>query len=601
MQVFGAKLRRRFLTIAWIRASTVFLCIVSSAAAEQTLKVLLQQAFDFHQRAQYSLALPLLRRAHQLDSRDYFVNLLLGIDLLRTGEPKESLSFLKMAANLRPKEEYPLAYIGEAWARQKLYGEAAEAYLKAVQVAPGYSESSVAFVDFALARVASVSGSLRGSQAGLAAEYRLRAVALQEADISRRQLLEHAADLDPTAPGVWTDLARVALAESDTDAAEQYLRRALQQNVSDLAAWLVDAQLAAQRSDWKRAVERISAAEKRSPFAVTQAARAWPPRLQAPASVLTGAATRFFSCVGQSPTACKLPIFKLSMIASAAPAAPFALYGQQRWEALARLPVPTQPESWLQRGVAFARLEDCQRAIPALERGLQPEAPDVYGRFLLAWCYSREAGQVADQVHATEGDVAVRLMRGDILLRLRADAPAAISEYQAALLEHPNDPAVLERLADAQFGAGKIDDARQSAQSALQRDPQRLAVKRTLARIAMQERDYATALPYLREFVASSPTDAVALIELGTACAQTGALDEAWRNLAPVLDRGYPDEKGSLHSLLANVLKKMGRTQEADKEFSESQRLSDAFQQKSYRDRGNEKGQTILQENDAQP
>ena len=117
----------------------------------------------------------------------------------------------------------------------------------------------------------------------------------------------------------------------------------------------------------------------------------------------------------------------------------------------------------------------------------------------------------------------------------------------------------------------------------------------------MQERDYATALPYLREFVASSPTDAVARIELGKACAQTGALDEAWRNLAPVLDRGYPDEKGSLHYLLANVLKRVGRAQEAEKEFSESQRLSAAFQQKSYRDRENEKDQKALQENDAQP
>ena len=601
MRVFGAKLRRWSVTIAWIRSLALVLCIVESAEAGQTLKVLVQQAFDFHQKAQYALALPILRRAYQLDSRDYFVNLLLGIDLLRTGKPKECLPFLKMAASLRPNEEYPLAYIGEAWARQKLYGEAAEAYFKAVQVAPGSSESSVAFVDFALARVADVSGSLRGSQAGLAAEYRLRAVALQEGDISRRQLLEHAADLDPTAPGIWSDLARVALAESDTDAADNYLRRALQQNANDLDAWLVDAQLAAERSDWKKVVERISEAEKRSPFAVTQAARAWPPRLQAPASVLTGAATRFFSCVGQSSTPCKLPTFKPPVIASAAPATPFLLYGQQRWEALTRLPMPTQPESWLQRGVAFARLEDCQRSIPALERGLLPEAPDVYGRFLLTWCYSREAGQVADQVHASEGDVTVRLMRGDILLRLRADAPAATSEYQAALLGHPNDPAILERLADAQLGAGKMDEARQSAQSALQSDPQRVAAKHTLAMIAMQERNYAVAVPYLREFVASSPTDAVARIDLATACAQTGALDEAWRNLAPVLKLGYPDEKGSLHYLLANVLKKLGQAQAADKEFAESQRLSEAFQQKSYRDRGNEKGQAGYQENDAQP
>ena len=268
-----------------------------------------------------------------------------------------------------------------------------------------------------------------------------------------------------------------------------------------------------------------------------------------------------------------------------------ALYREQRWESLAKLPRPTQTESWFQRGVAFARLEDCNRAIPALERGLRKETPDVYGMFLLSWCYSQEAGRVAKEVHQTEGDVAVRLMRGDILLRLQGNSQAAISEYRTALAEHPNDPEILERLADAQFRAAEIDNARQSAQSALQLDPQRLSAKRTLAKIAMQERDYAAALPYLREFVALNSEDAVARIELGKASAQTGSLDEAWQNLAPALEKGYPDEKGALHYLLGTVLKKMGRTQEAEKAFATAQQLSEAFQQKSYRD----------QEKDAQP
>lgn len=586
MHVFGVKLSRRFLILALIAASIAALGMSSSAAADETLKSLVQRAFDLHQRGQYSEALPLLRRAYQLDSKEYFVNLLLGIDLLRTGEPKDSVSFLKTASLLRPKEEFPLAYLGEAFARQSLYGEAAEAYLKAVHAAPGSAESSVAFVDLALSRFASMSETLRSSQAGLAAEYRLRALAPHEADVSRRQLLEHSADLQSTAPGIWTDLARAALADADTTATERYMRQALEQHPNDLAAWVVDAQLAAQRSDWMRAVERINAVGRRSPSQLTQAARDWPPQLRPPASAISGAATRFFSCVRQPATPCKFP-----PVASAAPASSSALYREQRWESLTKLPPPIQTESWFQRGVAFARLEDCDRAIPALERGLRKETPDVYGMFLLSWCYSREAGRVAEQVHETEGDVAVRLMRGDILLRLRANALAAIAEYQAALAEHPNDPAALERLADAQFGAGKMDDARQTAQSAIKLDPQRLSAKRTLAKIAMQERDYATALPYLREFVARNSEDAGARVELGKASAQTGSLDEAWQNLAPALDQGYPDEKGSLHYLLGTVLKKMGRTQEAEKAFSAAQQLSDAFQQRSYRD----------QEKDAQP
>ena len=80
-------------------------------------------------------------------------------------------------------------------------------------------------------------------------------------------------------------------------------------------------------------------------------------------------------------------------------------------------------------------------------------------------------------------------------------------------------------------------------------------------------------------------------IDLAKACAQTGASDDALHNLAPVLAQGYPDEKGSLHYLLGTILKKMGQTAEADKAFAAATQLSDAFQQKSYRD----------QDPDAQP
>jgi tetratricopeptide (TPR) repeat protein len=180
-------------------------------------------------------------------------------------------------------------------------------------------------------------------------------------------------------------------------------------------------------------------------------------------------------------------------------------------------------------------------------------------------------------------------MRGDIFLRLQAKPELAISEYQQALDASGNDPSVVERLAEAQLGAGKTDAARATAESALKIDPQRMGAKRTLARIAMQDRDYSAALPYLKELAARNPTDISGQVELGKACAQTGALDEAWQNLAPALKHGYPDEKGTLHYLLGTVLKKMGRTTEAERAFAEASQLSDAFQHKSYRDQDDQR------------
>jgi Flp pilus assembly protein TadD len=100
----------------------------------------------------------------------------------------------------------------------------------------------------------------------------------------------------------------------------------------------------------------------------------------------------------------------------------------------------------------------------------------------------------------------------------------------------------------------------------------------------MQERDYQAALPYLRDLAQSDPSDLPTRVDLGRACAQTGALQDALDNLQLAIARGYPDEKGSLHSLLGTVLKKMGRDAQAQQAFAEAARLSDAFQQKSYRD-----------------
>jgi tetratricopeptide (TPR) repeat protein len=571
----------------------VFLVVLGSCfnlAVGQNTKSLLQSAFDLHQKGKFSEALPLLQRAYAMDPDDYFVNLLLGIDSLRTGQTKGAVPFLKKASQLRPKEEIPLDYLGEAYARQDIYGDAAEAYIKAMRVAPGSADSSVAFVDFALTRFAAMSVRLRSSRKGLAAEYRLRALALPEKDAARVSLLQRAADLDAEAPGIWSDMARASLASDNLEDAERHLRRALQANPNDQVAWILEAQLSAQRSDWQQVGARLDSVAQHSPALLSKAVEQWPAELQPPpSSKLSGPAAKFLSCVRDEKSPCEFAPTSRSLSQSAT-----ALYREQRWEQLTKLPSPpsTQTEAWFRRGVAFAKLEECQQAISSLEHGLSKMAPEVYGMFLLSWCYSREAGRSARAIQQSGGDDApVHMMRGDILLRLQAKPDLAVSEYQLALEKNPHDPAVLERLAEAQFGSGKIEAARQNAEAALKIDPQRLTAKRTLAKIAMEERDYGSAVPYLKELIIRNPQDLTMRIELAKAYAQTGANDDALRNLAPVLQQGYPDEKGSLHYLLGTILKKMGRTTDADRAFATATQLSEAFQQKSYRD----------QDPDAQP
>ena len=382
---------------------------------EAQFQALLKQGFALHQQARFEEAIPALERARTLEPQDYFANLLLGIDLLRTGKATDAIPRLEVAARTRPEEETPEDYLGEAHANLAQYAQAAEAYRQAMQRGHNSEDSLQAWAGFALERFRQIGESLRASEAGVATVRRL-------------------------------------------------------QN------------------------------------------------------------------------------------AAAVPAS-----GQL-----------------------------CPRPIPELERQFAEHGAETpAGRHMdvayrLSICYALQAGVAAERLRASSKDeAALHRLRGDVLLRIKTDAGAAEKEYREAIALRPGDPALLARLAEAQMAAGDAEGAKQSAQSALAIDPHRREALRTLALLAMNNRDYDQALPWLRQIAAESPGDQSAQVELGRALAQTANSAEALKYLEPALDSGYPDEKGALHALEARVLRDLGRNEEAAKASAEARRLSDSFQARS--------------------
>jgi predicted Zn-dependent protease len=227
----------------------------------------------------------------------------------------------------------------------------------------------------------------------------------------------------------------------------------------------------------------------------------------------------------------------------------------------------------------------CQQPVPALERQFASSgtgAEHLEVGYKLSICYALEAGKAAERLQSgAKDDAAVHRLRGDVLLRIKTDAAAAVEEYRAAIAARPGDPASLARLGQAQLAAGDTEAAKQSSQAALSIDPHRIEALHTLASLAMSSRDYEQALPWLRQIVAASPGDQSAQVELARALAQTGQSADALRYLAPALASSYPDEKGALHALEARVLRDLGRDEEAARASAEARRLSDAFQARS--------------------
>jgi predicted Zn-dependent protease len=390
------------------------LCAMAQTGGDEAFQDLLHQGFELHQQARFSEAIPVLERARRIEPGDYFVNLLLGIDLLRTEKAAEAVGHLQLAARARPAEEFPEDYLGEAEATLGHPALAAEAFQQAVLRGHDSEQALEAWAGFALERFRQIGEELRASQQGI--------------EVVRR--LQKAAG-DP----------------------------------------------------------------------------------------------------------------------------------------------------------GSAQASGCAAAIPALERRLAVKQShlDSDAAYRLSICYAVEAGRAAARLQTGAEDMAaVHRLRGDVLLRLKGDAAGAQAEYKQAIAIRPNDPSLLERLAEAQLSAGDTEAAKQSAQAALAIDPHRRDALRTLATLAMSNREYDQALPWLRQLVKETPGDRAAQVELGRALAQTGAspgaLGEALQWLAPALDAGYPDEKGALHALMARVLRKLGRDDEAAKAEAEARRLSDAYQ-----------------------
>ena len=391
-------------------------CMTVKAAAigpeQETFQSLLKQGFELHQRAQFAEAIPLLKKAYRLEPNDYFVNLLLGIDLLRTGKAADAIPRLQLAARVKPTEEIPEGYLGEAEATLGHYPQAAEAYLAAIERSQGSEESLDAWAGFAFERFRRIGGRLRESEQGIAAIRELQATALK------------------------------------------------------------------------------------------------------PASSLT--------CQG------KIPMLELDLAAKS--------------------------------------------------RSQQINS-EVEIAYKLSICYAIEAEKVAAHLEAAGGEPsALHRLRGDVLLRLSNDAGGAIQEYKQAIALRPGDPALVERLAEAQFSEGDPEAARQSAMAALNLDPHRPGALRTMASLSMDARDYKQALPWLRKLAAESPGDLSVKVELGKALAQTGHAAEALQNLQSAIASGFRDERGALHSMEARLLRELGRDSEADEAAEEAKRLSNAFQ-----------------------
>jgi tetratricopeptide (TPR) repeat protein len=452
------------------------------------------------------------------------------------------------------------------------YAGAGEALQRAIAVAPNSVEAWTKWTDFDLERFRILDLELRSLQSGMAVVLRLEAEGLYGGPETREELLRQSATADPEQQGIWGELGVEQVHRGMGEQAAATLRTALERQPNDSWTLRLEALMSAAHGNWKDAESKLLELGSHSPAVLREVMQSWPKNLVPQENV----AGEIWDCARRNSTAC---LEKIKFPAREVQDSEDQLFAEERWEQLAALGEPPRqaPAAWFRRGVALAQLNDCARAIPALERGLS--AGGEAAAYGLELCYASEAERAVARIRGLPNQAVFHRVRGDFLVRVKGDAQAATQEYEQARKLRPRDAVLAERLAQAYQSLGDMPRAQKAAHEALALDPHRPVALHLLVTIAMDERNYAGALPPLKQLLDGNANDAWARVQMGIAYAQTGQPQQALAYLQPMLEAGYPDQRGALHGMLAGVLHKLGREEQAQAAAAEANRLSDLFQQ----------------------
>jgi len=161
-------------------------CLVARTATQTDFEVLLKKGVTLSQQADYAGAIAALEQARKLAPRHYLANLLLGVDLLRSGRPAEAIDPLQVAAEVNPNDATAMGYLGEAQTALRDFAGAAEAFQAAVSRAPHSEEALLGWADFGLERFRALATWLRGTQKRTAVVLRVEAEGMEDGTKPRR-------------------------------------------------------------------------------------------------------------------------------------------------------------------------------------------------------------------------------------------------------------------------------------------------------------------------------------------------------------------------------------------------------------------------------
>jgi tetratricopeptide (TPR) repeat protein len=406
---------------------------MAHAAAEEDLSAQLKKAEALHQQADFAHSIPLLQRIVRQAPRNYTANLLLGKDLLHSGNFRSAIAPLQRACDERPLDASAEIYLADAAAALEEFRLASGALLAGMARSHESERFLEAWASYSLERFGILERSLRSTKRGEAIALRIEAASRPEGSQGRESLLAESAAADPEQPGIWGELGTAQLELHMGAEAVQSLKQTESREPESAGTFQLEALLAGMEGDGKELANRLAALAARSPMEL-QTGLTLLRIVLPPASALRGTV---LNCLRNSASC---PYVSVQAAGRAGENAK-DLYAKGRWEALLALPpqAVTTGSEWLWRGVALAKTAKCRQAIPALERGL--EADQLVAGFWLGICTSTEADRAVTRLKAEKDQAvypdekgALHALLAHVLLKLGRDDEATKSEAEARRL-----------------------------------------------------------------------------------------------------------------------------------------------------------------------
>ncbi len=150
----------------------------------------------------------------------------------------------------------------------------------------------------------------------------------------------------------------------------------------------------------------------------------------------------------------------------------------------------------------------------------------------------------------------------------------AIAEYQAALHKEPNNPDLLEELADEDQKVSRFDDARKAYQQELALNPHSAIALYNLGKIDVEHGQPEEGIAMLRQAIAAHVRPAPADFYLGLGLAETGKTEEAAHWLEQSLaSQPSPFIEQSAYFQLARVYQRLNRKDDAQRAIEKLKQL----------------------------